>query len=234
MSTKIDWTDDVWNPAWGCLNDCPYCYARKFARRFAIQVVETKNYSDVGWSQNREQYELLKKFKPVWIESNFQKKFTKKPQRIFVNSMSGIAFWRAQWMVKVLHKIDLYPLHTFQFLTKRPETYLEYNFSPNCWLGITITRTDQFKEVPWALWGNENLKFVSLEPLQERITELRYLNDYKWVIIGAETGNRKGKIKVKPKWISEILSYCARNKIPVFMKNNLRDIWSDLIQEFPK
>jgi len=32
--TKIDWCDMTWNPVTGCLNSCPYCYARKIAKRF--------------------------------------------------------------------------------------------------------------------------------------------------------------------------------------------------------
>jgi len=32
--TKIEWCDSTWNPVTGCLNNCPYCYARKQAKRF--------------------------------------------------------------------------------------------------------------------------------------------------------------------------------------------------------
>jgi DNA repair photolyase len=36
--TKIDWCTHVWNPVWGCENNCPYCYARKISKRFAYKM----------------------------------------------------------------------------------------------------------------------------------------------------------------------------------------------------
>lgn len=35
--TKIEWCDRTWNPVTGCLHNCPYCYAKKIAERFAKQ-----------------------------------------------------------------------------------------------------------------------------------------------------------------------------------------------------
>ena len=32
--TKIDWATMSWNPVTGCRHGCPYCYARRTARRF--------------------------------------------------------------------------------------------------------------------------------------------------------------------------------------------------------
>ena len=56
----------------------------------------------------------------------------------------------------------------------------------------------------------------------------------KWVIIGAETGNRKGKVIPKREWIESIVAACRAASVPVFLKNNLVDIWGEpLIQEFP-
>jgi DNA repair photolyase len=31
--TKIEWCDATINPVVGCLHNCPYCYARRQARR---------------------------------------------------------------------------------------------------------------------------------------------------------------------------------------------------------
>ena len=85
--TKIDWCDRVWNPVWGCLNGCEYCYARKIARRFYLRMM--KKEFDFCNENNIEQSYLggLQYFQPTWLESNFQKKFPEKPKWIFVNSM---------------------------------------------------------------------------------------------------------------------------------------------------
>lgn len=36
--TKIEWATHVWNPVTGCKHGCPYCYARRFARRLKAMV----------------------------------------------------------------------------------------------------------------------------------------------------------------------------------------------------
>ncbi|KKL16914.1 hypothetical protein LCGC14_2490800 [marine sediment metagenome] len=206
--TKIDWCDFSWNPVWGCRNNCPYCYARKLAKRF-------------GDSE----------FKPTWKQKNFDKPFPKKLSRIFVNSMSDICWWPWEWMESVLKKIADNRMHTFLFLTKSPGIYFGYEFPLNCRLGATVTRE---KYLTSSLALSEKCDFVSIEPMLERIYP-QPLNIFTWVIIGAETGNRKGKVIPKRKWIAEIVDYCKANQIPVFLKESLREIWGgELIQEYPK
>jgi protein gp37 len=54
------------------------------------------------------------------------------------------------------------------------------------------------------------------------------------VIVGAETGNRKGKVIPKREWVEAIVNECRKNKIPVFLKNSLAPVWGEpLIQEYP-
>ena len=108
--TNIEWVKNldgskgyVFNPVWGCLNSCPYCYARKMAKRFAfkiankeiryrMQIIELpKEGNELLLIRNR-LYQDLIFFLPTWIESNFNKSFPKKPSRIFVNSMSDIEY----------------------------------------------------------------------------------------------------------------------------------------------
>ena len=55
-----------------------------------------------------------------------------------------------------------------------------------------------------------------------------------WVIVGAETGNRKGKVAPKKEWIMEIAEECAKYYRPIFMKDSLRELMGeDFRQEFP-
>jgi len=56
-----------------------------------------------------------------------------------------------------------------------------------------------------------------------------------WVIVGADTSNRKNKIIPRREWIENIVSTCRDYNVPVFLKDNLRDIWgAGLIQEYPE
>ena len=55
-----------------------------------------------------------------------------------------------------------------------------------------------------------------------------------WVIVGAETGNRRGKVVPQKEWIDEIAAECKRHRKPLFMKDSLRDLMGDdFKQEFP-
>jgi protein gp37 len=56
----------------------------------------------------------------------------------------------------------------------------------------------------------------------------------RWIIIGAETGNRKDKVILQREWIENIVAACREAGTPVFMKNSLTKVWGEpLIQEYP-
>jgi len=240
MKNKIGWCDMTWNPVWGCRNHCEYCYARKIAKRF-YKVVGKREYDPHGLSLPGDGVSLkidyLKHFVPRFLESQFDKKFPKKPQRIFVGSMSEIYYWEKEWMEKTLNKIEEYPQHTFIFLTKHLRVYNKYTFPSNCWIGFTATKEYSFEENDSYLedfrykWHT----FISFEPLLEEIntSNIEYLN-LDWVIIGAETGNRKDKIIPNRKWVEDIVLYCLKNGIPLYTKDNLKDIYPHQIKEFPE
>ena len=135
----------------------------------------------------------------------------------------------------MLDKIKEYPQHRFLFLTKEINVYDDYKFSQNCWLGITITNQIKMNFFADRLFettfDEKNKIFISIEPILE---EIKLYIKPDWLIIGAETGNRKNKIIPKKEWIVNLLLAADKDNIPVFMKDNLKSVWGeDLIQEFP-
>ena len=140
-------------------------------------------------------------------------------------------------MERVLEKIDEYPQHTFLFLTKDMNIYTDYDFPENCWLGVTITNQRQmngFADLISHTTFDEKYKiFISIEPIQEKIN--LYVNP-DWLIIGAETGNRKNKIVPEWEWIRSLIEDCRGEGIPIFLKENLKLVWHKdyLFQEFPQ
>ena len=220
---KIGWCDMTLNPVIGCKNNCSYCYAKRINDRF--NFIEDFNI-------------------PEWRGKSFNKKLPKKPQRIFVGSMSEIAHWETMWVLKVLNKIEQYPQHIFQLLTKHPDVYLRYKFPDNCHLGVTITKipknlNNESMSIIEFLHDTcfNNLKFISFEPLLERIDISRLdLRNIGWVIIGAETGNRRGKVIPDLDWVLDIVRYCGHNKIPIYIKDNLVRYYHDCVgyKQFPK
>ena len=61
------------------------------------------------------------------------------------------------------------------------------------------------------------------------------LNNISWIVIGTETGNRKGKISSKREWVFNIYNQAKKKNIPVFMKEDLLPIMGEaqMVQEFP-
>jgi protein gp37 len=215
--TKIDWCDYTWNPVVGCTGTgCSgkgkWCYAEKMARRF-------------HWD-----------WTPHWIESNFQRKLPRKPSRIFVNSMSDLADWEPLWRCHVGERIHTHPEHTFFFLTKRPSALNQSNCE-NVMIGYSATTFDDLAREENHL--GRRISFLSIEPIHgpmglDRIGRTRLL---RWIIVGAETGNREGRVVPKAEWLREIFGFCQANNIPLFFKDSLRNFWPrdmHFPREFPK
>ena len=191
--TKIDWADYTWNPVWGCRNNCPYCYARATANRWGLS------------------------FEPHWREKNFLRAMPKEPSRIFVNSMSEIAYWKREWWERVIARIKENGDQTFLFLTKTPEIYYEHFLPENCWLGVTVTAPGHFDQYQDAMRYFPNLCFISYEPMLEQVAPGLVDESIGWVILGAETGNRKERVIPPSDWIEPFLEL----PIPLYMKRNL-------------
>ena len=243
--SKIDWTDEVWNPVWGCKTGCEYCYARKFAKRFGNKIARkeaeyVENYSHLVYSTDMYLRMQLRRFEPTWLESNFQKEFPRTPKKIFVGSMSDIFWWERKWMQRVLNKISKNPQHRFLFLTKFPEVYKKYDFPQNCWLGVTVNKTNEIQRIQDLInFTGTNIRFVSFEPLMEDIipkVDLNKVSSIEWFIIGAETGNRKGKIIPKKKWVENFANDYIPPAPKLFYKDSIIKLFPDIkiYREFPE
>lgn len=115
-NSSIEWTESSWNPVTGCTKiseGCKNCYAERMALR--LRGMRQKNYIDgFNLSVHEEMFDLPLKWK--------------KPQRIFVNSMSDL--FHEELPLKDIQKIfeimKASYWHTFQVLTKRSHILLEY------------------------------------------------------------------------------------------------------------
>lgn len=122
MPTKIEWTDETWNPVTGCSKvsqGCKNCYAMREWPRLAGNpktVYFGREFTDVRCHPERLDQPLR------WT----------KPRMIFVNSMSDL-FHEAvpdDFIDEVFAVMALASQHTFQVLTKRPERMREYLSRP--------------------------------------------------------------------------------------------------------
>lgn len=168
----------------------------------------------------------------------------KKPRTIFVCSMADLfGDWVPdEWIGQVFEACEAAPQHRYLFLTKNPKRYVDLyvkdilRVHDSFWYGSTITNAnDRFY---YSRMPDDNPHtFCSVEPIFESIGfepigTMRIMPD--WVIVGAETGSRKGKVVPQKEWIDEIAAECKRHRKPLFMKDSLRGLMGDdFRQEFP-
>ena len=170
----------------------------------------------------------------------------KKPRTIFVCSMADLfGDWVPDgWIQEVFQACDAAPQHRYLFLTKNPDRYLDLaNLMPQCrrppnvaemWFGRSFTGAGpDYVHVLLPL----RKTFVSIEPLLRRLSykeAAEIAGTTNWVIVGAETGHRNGKVTPKKAWIDDIVAACEEMNTPVFMKESLRELMGpDFRQEFP-
>jgi protein gp37 len=167
---------------------------------------------------------------------------------IFVCSMADLfGEWVPdEWIREVIAACEAAPQHRYLFLTKNPKRYMELiakdilPLKDNYWYGSTTARAGDpaFYCRGNVITGRKPCKtFLSIEPILERFGKggedgTVVLTD--WVIVGAETGKRKGKVIPKRDWIMELAEECSKRGKPIFMKESLREIMgADFVQEFP-
>lgn len=163
----------------------------------------------------------------------------KKPRTIFVCSMADLfGKWVPdEWIAEVFKACDAAPWHRYLFLTKNPTRYCKIandGWLPdakNFWYGSTITRKGESFFAGSVHWN----AFASIEPLLEPLdVGIGSFGGAKWVIVGAETGNRKGKIAPKREWVENIVEAAQITGMKVFMKDSLRELMgADFRQELP-
>lgn len=258
--TKIDWCDSSWNPVTGCQHDCEYCYARSLANRYGgFDHDEDKNPVGnqfvIGVQELDKPKHIMRKnglhkapypwfFLPTLHRYRLdQPSKWSEPRTIFVCSMADLfGKWVPdEWIEAVINACIAAPQHRYLFLTKNPARYMHLiangiipENQPNFWFGSTAT----IPEMEF-FWCDEVNTFVSIEPILAPFEDLTDegidpASKTNWIIVGAETGNRKNKVIPQKSWIDEIVSAAKKAGTPVFMKESLREIMGDdFIQQFP-
>jgi protein gp37 len=200
--------------------------------------------------------------KVVLVEKHLRDPLTwKKPQRIFVNSMSDLFHEKlpTEEIARVFAIMSLAERHQFQVLTKRAERMRELSndskFSqlvlqmaatiskkeemqiqfwplPNVWLGVSVEDQERADErIPHLLNTKAKIRFLSVEPLLERVDISRYLPPWgpavagrpdqsiiNWAIVGAESG--PGARKMDLDWVRDLRDQCSDAEVAFFFKQS--------------
>ncbi len=207
--SKIEWTESTWNPVTGCTKisfGCLNCYAERMAVR--LKAMGQKNYRD-GFKVKCHPHTLNMPLR--W----------KKPQVIFVNSMSDLFHKDVpdHFIFDIFATMQQAQQHQYQILTKRAERVAklspELSWLENIWMGVTVEAADYKYRIDYLRYTGAKIKFLSLEPLLGDLGELN-LDGIDWVIAGGESGPGARPIDIG--WVRNIREQCLAQKVPFFFK----------------
>ncbi len=210
MATKIEWTEQTWNPSAGCTKKsagCKNCYAETMAHRLM--------HMGISGYENGFKFNIV----PKRLNDPLKRK---KPTIFFVNSMSDIFHEEmpGEYLDKIFEVIEQTPWHTYQILTKRAERMYEYlsgrHIPENIWLGVTVeNRKEGLPRIDKLRQLKASVLFLSIEPLLEDLGTID-LTNIDWVIVGGESGPKARPMEKK--WVLNIKTQCENKDIAFFFK----------------
>jgi len=145
----------------------------------------------------------------------------KKPQMIFVNSMSDLFHKDVpdEFIIRLVDTMCKSPWHYYQILTKRAERLEEISnrisWPINVWLGVTVESEDFTYRISLLNNVQSSVRFVSFEPLISQIRNVD-LSNVDWAIIGGESGPNSRPIEKE--WILRIKEICERDHTAFYFK----------------
>ena len=212
MSTysRIEWTEQTWNPTVGCTKvspGCKNCYAEGMARR--LKAMGLKGY------ENGFRLSLM----PERLVDPLERR---KPTVYFVNSMSDLFHEKVpfEYIARVFDVMERAHWHTFQVLTKRAERMAAFcadrRVPPNVWLGVSVENKRHGVPRIGVLRGiDATIRFLSVEPLLEDVGRLD-LTGIHWVIVGGESGPRARPMRAE--WADNVRRQCLEADVAFFFK----------------
>ncbi len=212
-NSTIEWTDATWNPVTGCTKvsaGCDNCYAERFSERFRGVA---GHYFKTGFDLTLRPQRLDQPL--TW----------KRPRRIFVNSMSDL-FHKGvpvNYVSEVFDVMERANHHVYQILTKRSSllrNFVNARYGDNgcprhIWLGVSIESPDYLVRLEHLRQTRADVRFVSFEPLVERMGQIS-MKGINWAIVGGESGHNARPIE--PVWVREIRDQCRKQSVAFFFK----------------
>jgi protein gp37 len=208
-NSKIEWTDATWNPVRGCTKispGCKHCYAERFAERF--RGVKGHPF-ELGFDLRL----VPEKLHEPW--------HWKRPQRIFVNSMSDLFHDDVPlpYIKRVFAVMNHADWHQYQVLTKRAERLQDVSsqlpWAPHIWMGVSVENRDHLWRIDHLRTTEAHIKFLSVEPLLGPLGKIS-LRGIDWVIVGGESG--PGARPMEASWVNDIKEQCLRASVAFFFK----------------
>jgi len=206
-NSKIEWTNDTWNPWQGCLKispGCKACYMYRDKKRYGQDPM------------------VVVRSKPPTFNAPLKKL---KGPLVFTCSWSDFFIDQAdEWRNDAWDIIRQTPHLTYQILTKRPENIADrlpedwgdgWN---NVWLGVSV-ESSEYKHRIGTLYDIPSVvRFVSYEPALEYVDFRTHFGAFNWLISGGESGPNYRKADVR--WFEEVRDDMGIMGVPFFHKQH--------------
>jgi len=239
---RIGYLDFTWNPVVGCTHGCPWCWARRQAKR------QRKNcqtcYDFVPHLHPERLDEPLKKRKPFVIGA------------VFMGDLFDPAL-PSQAVLDVLRVMEAADWHTFVVLTKQPWRASEFAIAPNVVLGVSVEdQPSADRLIPELLACPAAKRIVSIEPMRGPVDlhaflvpqkvrdgysevlsrypsdgpyppHLRLRKSLDGVVLGGQTGSTKEgalrcgeyAVQMDPDWVRKVRDQCAAAGVPFYFQS---------------
>ncbi|MDP9314174.1 MAG: phage Gp37/Gp68 family protein [Chloroflexota bacterium] len=218
QKSAIEWTDNTFNPWWGCTKvspGCVHCYAETFSSRYKYDVFgprkPRRTFGESYWQEP--------------LKWNRQAQQIGRRARVFCASMAdvfednpSIETERA----KLWNLIAETPMLDWLLLTKRPQNMLRFapwgaEWPPNVWAMTSVENQEQGeKRIPILLEVPAIVRGLSIEPLIGPVDLTPWLKGIQWVIVGGESG--QGARQMQVDWVVSLRNQCAEACVPFFFK----------------
>jgi protein gp37 len=237
-NSKIDWTDDTFNPWIGCQKvspGCDHCYAEMLNKRYA--------WNGAGWGSHAPRKLTSDAYWKQPCRWNRQALKAGERRRVFCASLADVFDNKApegarERMFKIIRDT---PMLDWLLLTKRPENIRKMlpgdwgNGYANVWLGVTAENQDRYNR-RWRILREipANLRFISYEPALGPLDISGHRRHPDWIICGGESGANARHMKSR--WARDLRDQCDQLGVAFFMKQMTKKlpIPDDLlVREFP-
>ena len=217
-NSAIEWTEDTFNPWWGCTKvspACKNCYANGSARRFGHDVwgptAPRRKLSDIHWRQ------------PLKWDRTAAR--TGRRRRVFCASMADVFEQNTQvqeerarlWgLIEKTKNLD------WLLLTKRPENVESMvpwhdRYPNNVWIGTSVEDQQRANvRLPTLTRIPAVVRFVSAEPLLESVNFEPWIKELQWMIVGGESGH--GARRTDVRWVRQVRDLCIDHRVPFHLK----------------
>jgi protein gp37 len=213
-NSTIGWTTHTMNFWWGChkvARECRHCYISSIMRHAGREPFQGLTRTTASWSNP-----------PRWDRQARQDGVRR---RVFTCSMSdffhpGADAWRAAaWdVIRACTNLD------WLILTKRPQlaaARLPPDWGagwPHVWLGVSCGCRDSLGMLPHLQDLPAAVKFVSAEPLLERMDFRPYLGWLDWLITGCERAASGKRQVMNLDWVRDIDRQCQEAGVAHWFK----------------